>query len=248
MLLNDLVQDLLHGNKEWLRIESCGASLAASAGLVWLTIAEHKRSIRPSSLIVLYLLLMSTWDVFALTYNGLLDDRNASKGSIALGLAIRLAILTLECQEKTTIMKPKHRQRSPEETAGLLSSLLFWWLNGLLSRGNRSILRGSHLPALEKKMEAESLHRGILLSWDRRGMLNFRSRAPWGLDFLMFLVVLTRCNSKARDNLDAAESLVAVSFSAILISDIPAFKSSSIKIQSADFNRTGRSLCPGIYK
>jgi hypothetical protein len=63
-----------------------------------------------------------------------------------------------------------------------------------------------------------------------------------------FIFVLTRCNSKTRDNLDAAESLVAVSLSAILISDIPAFKSSDIKIQSADFNRTGRSLCPGIYK
>ncbi|KAL7898266.1 multidrug resistance-associated protein [Trichoderma sp. SZMC 28014] len=168
LLLIDFVHYLIDGNKEWLRIESCSASLAASAGLVWLTIAEHKRSIRPSSLIVLYLLLMSTWDVFALTYDGLFDDQNASKGSIALELAARLAILTLECQEKTSILKPKYRQHSPEETAGLLSSLLFWWLNGLLSRGNRSILRGSHLPALVKNMQAESLRRDILPSWDRR--------------------------------------------------------------------------------
>jgi hypothetical protein len=176
-----LVYDLIDGNKAWLRIDSCGASLAASAGLVWLTIAEHKRSIRPSSLIVLYLLLMSAWDVFALTYNGFFDDQDASKGSIAFKLAIRLAILTLESQEKTSILKPKYRQHSPEETAGLLSSVLFWWLNGLLSRGNRSILRGSHLPVLGKKMGAENLHRGILLSWERRGMLNFGSGDPWGL-------------------------------------------------------------------
>lgn len=191
---------------------------------------------------------MSAWDVFALTYNGFFDDQDASKRSIAFKLAIRLAILTLESQEKTFILKPKYRQHSPEETAGLLSSVLFWWLNGLLSRGNRSILRGSHLPALGKKMGAENLHRGILLSWDRRGMLNFGSGDPWGLGIHIFIFVLTRCNSKTRDNLDAAESLVAVSLSAILISDIPAFKSSDIKIQSADFNRTGRSLCPGIYK
>lgn len=168
------------GDKEWLRIESRSASLTASAGLVWLTIIEHKRSIRPSSLNVLYLLLMSTWDVFALTYNGLIDDQNGSKGSIAFKLAARLAMLTLECQEKTSILKPKYRQHSPEETAGLLSSLLFWWLNGLLSRGNRSILRGSQLPALEKKMEAENLRRGILLSWHRRGMLNFLGGDSWG--------------------------------------------------------------------
>lgn len=179
LLLNDLVSDLIDGNKEWLRIGSYGASLAASAGLVWLAIAEHKRSIRPSSLIVLYLLLMSTWDVFALTYNGLFDGQKAPKGSIAVGLALRLAVLTLESQEKTSILKSKYRQHSPEETAGLLSSLVFWWLNGLLSRGNRSILRGSHLPALEKKMEAENLHRGILLSWDRRGMFNFLSGDLW---------------------------------------------------------------------
>ncbi|KAK6448017.1 hypothetical protein FP744_10004267 [Trichoderma asperellum] len=168
LLLNDLVYDLIDGNTEWLRIASCSASLTASVGLVWLTITEHKRSIRPSSLNELYLLLMCTWDVFALTYDGLFDDQNGFKGSIALKLATRLAILAFECQEKTSILKPKYRQNSPEETAGLLSSLLFWWLNGLLSRGNRSILRGSHLPGLGKKMEAENLHRGILLCWDRR--------------------------------------------------------------------------------
>lgn len=118
---------------------------------------------------------MCTWGVFALTYNGLFDDQNDFKRSISVQLATRLAILTLECQEKTSILKPKYRQNSPEETTGVLSSLLFWWLNGLLSRGNRSILRGSHLPGLEKKMQAESLRHGILLSWDRRGMFKFVS-------------------------------------------------------------------------
>ncbi|KAL7797360.1 ABC transporter type 1, transmembrane domain-containing protein [Trichoderma ceciliae] len=41
-------------------------------------------------------------------------------------------------------------------------------MNGLLSRGNRSILRGGHLPRLERKMEAENLRWHILLSWDSR--------------------------------------------------------------------------------
>jgi ATP-binding cassette subfamily C (CFTR/MRP) protein 1 len=204
LLLNDLVLDLIDGNTEWLRIISYGASLAASAGLVRLAITEHKRSIRPSSLIVLYLLLTSVWDIFALTYKGLLDDQDTSKGSTAFKLATRLAILTLECQEKTSILKSKYRPQSPEETAGLLSSVLFWWLNGLLSRGYRSILRGTHLPALENRMEAENLRRGILLSWDRRCMF-LTSRG-----LIQILVpVLIRCNSKTRDAFDSSESLVA---------------------------------------
>lgn len=230
LLLVDLIYDFIDGNEEWLKIASHSASLIASAGLVWVTITEHKRSIRPSSLIVLYLLLMCTWGVFALTYDGLVDDHNGSKGSIALKLAIQLAILTLECQEKTSILKPKYRQHAPEETAGLLSSLFFWWLNGLLSRGNRSILRGNHLPALEKTMEAESLHRGILLSWDRRGMFKFLSGGLWALDMQILDSVLTRYNSKTRDTLDAAESLATESLRTIFISDIPTPKSSNFKI------------------
>ncbi|UKZ49723.1 hypothetical protein TrVGV298_003971 [Trichoderma virens] len=55
-----------------------------------------------------------------------------------------------------------------EETSGLISSLLFWWMNGLLSRGNRSILRGSQLPPLASELEAEGLRRDILPSWDSR--------------------------------------------------------------------------------
>jgi hypothetical protein len=172
-LLNNLIRYLTDNYTEWLGIASCGASLIASIGLVWLSTAEHKRSIRPSSFTVLYLFVTCVWDVFALTYDDFFDDRNGSKNDIVFVLATRLVILTLECQEKTSILSSKYRNLSPEETAGWLSSLFFWWMNGLLSRGNRSILRGSHLPRLEKKLEAGSLRRDILLSWDNRGKLKF---------------------------------------------------------------------------
>lgn len=170
ILLVDLALNLLEGHKERLETVSRSASLIASAGLVWLSVEEHKRSIRPSTLAVLYLLLTCTWDVFALTYPGFSEIRNGGRANAALvaGFASRLAILTLECQGKQSILTPKYSNRSPEETAGLISSLLFWWMNDLLSRGNRSILRGTQLPPLESELEAERLRRDILPSWDSR--------------------------------------------------------------------------------
>lgn len=170
ILLVDLALNLSEGHKELLETVSRSASLIASTLLVWLSVAEHKRSIRPSTLVVLYLLLTCAWDAFALTYPGFSEIRDGSRTNAALvaGFASRLAILTLESQEKQSILNTKYSNRSPEETAGLISSLLFWWMNGLLSRGNRSILRGSQLPPLGSRLEAERLRRDILPSWDNR--------------------------------------------------------------------------------
>ncbi|KAL7932586.1 P-loop containing nucleoside triphosphate hydrolase protein [Trichoderma chlorosporum] len=169
ILLVNLVWSLLEGRTGWLETVSRSASLIASAVLVRLSVAEHKRSVRTSTLTVLYLLLTCARDVFALSYPGFSDLWNG-RAHVALvaDFVSRFAILVLEYEEKTPILKPEYRNRSPEETAGFISSLLFWWMNGLLSRGNRSILRGSHLPPLETELKAERLRRDILPSWDRR--------------------------------------------------------------------------------
>ncbi|KAL7951361.1 P-loop containing nucleoside triphosphate hydrolase protein [Trichoderma barbatum] len=172
ILLADLILALSEGRAEWLDTASRGASLIASAGLVWLSAIEHRRSIRPSNLAVLYLLLTCVWDAFALTYPGFsgIRDDGKTRAALVAGFASRLAILILECQEKTSILTPKYSKQSPEETAGYISSVFFWWLNGLLSRGNRSILRGAHLPRLGRELEAESLRRDMLPSWESRSL------------------------------------------------------------------------------
>lgn len=170
ILLSDLVLALSQGRTECLGIVSRSAALAASVGLVWLSIAEHKRSIRPSNLIVLYLLLTIVFDTFALTYPGFSNVRSGGRNHALLvaEVASRAAMLLLESQDKTSILRSEYGRASPEETAGLISSVLFWWLNGLLSRGNRSILRGSHLPPLDSGLEAEGLRRKILETWENR--------------------------------------------------------------------------------
>ncbi|KAL6870410.1 P-loop containing nucleoside triphosphate hydrolase protein [Trichoderma novae-zelandiae] len=170
ILLSGLVLALTEGLTQWLEIASRSAALVASVGLVWLSIAEHKRSIRPSDLIVLYLLLTIAWNMFALTYPGFSNVRNGGRhhAFLVAEVAARVAILALESQGKTSILRSEYSKISPEETAGLISSMLFWWLNELLSRGNRSILRGSHLPPLDSELEAQGLRRNILKSWENR--------------------------------------------------------------------------------
>ncbi|KAH6606099.1 MRP-type ABC transporter [Trichoderma cornu-damae] len=99
-----------------LRVATHSASVVASVGLVWLSTVEHKRSIRPSSLTVLYLLLTSVWNILALTYFDFFDFRYDHGRYIVIELVSRLAILALECQNKTSILAPKEypaRQSSP---------------------------------------------------------------------------------------------------------------------------------------
>ncbi|KAK1251558.1 hypothetical protein MKX07_007037 [Trichoderma sp. CBMAI-0711] len=187
ILLSDLVLALSQGRTNWLDIASRSAALVASVGLVGLSIAEHKRSIRPSNLIVLYLLLSIVFDTFALTYPGFANVRSGGRSHAFLvaEAASRVAILVLESQEKTRILRSEYSNMSPEEAAGLIGSMLFWWLNGLLSRGNRSILRGSHLPPLDTELEAEGLRRKILKTWE--------NRSTKSESILTLLNVLLRC-------------------------------------------------------
>ncbi|PTB62314.1 hypothetical protein BBK36DRAFT_1172514 [Trichoderma citrinoviride] len=179
----------------WLAVLKPVAALVASAGLVWLSIAEHKRSIRPSDLIVLYLLLTVVFDTFALTYPGFSDVRNGGRNHAFLvaEVASRAAILVLESQEKTSILRSEYSRSSPEETTGLISSMLFGWLIGLLSRGNRSILRGSHLPPLDSELEAEGLRRKILKAWEHRFLLRCLAGPFFAATLPRLGLVIFRC-------------------------------------------------------
>jgi ATP-binding cassette subfamily C (CFTR/MRP) protein 1 len=51
-------------------------------------------------------------------------------------VAVKASLLFLEANSKTVYFSPPDTDRPPQETSGILSRSVFWWLNSLFLRGN----------------------------------------------------------------------------------------------------------------
>ncbi|KAI1609253.1 putative multidrug resistance-associated protein [Exophiala viscosa] len=110
---------------------------SAACLLFVLSCYEHSRSITPSTIIGLYLLLSLPFDAARLRTFYLLRGY-AAKGianSLALSLAIKFMVLITEAVEKRSILLEPYRDLPPETTSGIYSRSVFWWLNSLLRVG-----------------------------------------------------------------------------------------------------------------
>jgi ATP-binding cassette, subfamily C (CFTR/MRP), member 1 len=170
-------------------VSSCVGVLAA-IGISWLSFAEHRFSVRPSSSTTLYLMATMLLDLVYLTFPESCASRASQPGLwwITVGqLCARLAMLLAECQSKETLLIAKHHYLSPEETAGILSRTFFWWMNPLLVKGTTRILTINDLPTLDKPLAANTLRTAVLRSWDQRGLSpSYRCPTSWRVDLEMF--------------------------------------------------------------
>lgn len=193
------VYKLSYGAPDTLEVLTICLSLVASIVFVGLSAAEHRLTVKPSSLIVLYLLATAGCDAFELTYPGPaeaagMDGQTRAELTILAALA-RLVLLVLECLNKTSALAPKYRSLPPEETAGLLSKTFFWWVMDMLVIGTKRLLRIEDIPQLPTRVQGRPLRGAILKHWGRRGERD-------GL-FLAFVANLKK--RQARDQLHIAQ-------------------------------------------
>ncbi|PSR92117.1 P-loop containing nucleoside triphosphate hydrolase protein [Coniella lustricola] len=148
-------------------------SFIAAAALCCLLSVAHSRSPEPSSLAVIYLLASAGCDVLWLLFPGShnqgfsIPDLNAVL--VVLQVVVKLALLLLESSSKQGSLHAKYQSLSPEETAGLVQRVLFWWINPIIIRGTGTILKQQDLPPTGQSFSSEHLRRIILRSWDQRG-------------------------------------------------------------------------------
>ncbi|KAF5499422.1 ABC transporter ecdL [Colletotrichum fructicola] len=131
---------------------------------------EHSRSVRPSDLAIIYLLVSLACDAteFWLVYEGgKLYNDDALYMSIA-NLTLKLVLIIAGSRGKASILRNTGEQLSPEEVGGVLSRTFFWWINPILARGNKFVLSGDSLPSLHTELSSEVLRRRALRCWDQR--------------------------------------------------------------------------------
>lgn len=99
--------------------------------LSWL---EHSRSLRPSSLLGTYLLFTLLLDCARTRTAWRLGNRT-SGSLLATSDIVKFILIFLEARQKQSSFSKGGKEVGPEDTSGMYSRSLFWWLNGLLRSG-----------------------------------------------------------------------------------------------------------------
>ncbi|KAI7978013.1 hypothetical protein EIK77_009553 [Talaromyces pinophilus] len=81
-------------------------------------------------------------------------------------IAFKVGILLLEAQRKSKWVNWDEKEHSPEETSGIFSLGVFFWLNDIFLDGWKKVLTIKDLYPLDSSLSAESLHAKFLENMD----------------------------------------------------------------------------------
>lgn len=162
---------ILHALSPSLRTR---ATIAASAlalidalGLCMLSHSEHIRSVRPSAIINVYLLLTLPFDVARARTLWLSGATKSIAAVFTSTLGVKVMILIAEAIEKRGILIDRYRNSSPEVTSGIYSRSFFWWLNSLMTTGFRRVIQNEDLYPIDEEMSSAFLKDRGELVWSR---------------------------------------------------------------------------------
>jgi ATP-binding cassette, subfamily C (CFTR/MRP), member 1 len=138
--------------------------LGVGAAVV-LVALEHRRSVRSSSIVLVYLLAAIASD--AVQLRTLLIRRYLPNISVLIctSIACKATLLVLESLSKRSYLKPSDIAYSPEEMSNVFERSVLWWLNSLFLSGNSRILSQSDLCPLDRGLYSSNLSRRMHKSW-----------------------------------------------------------------------------------
>lgn len=132
-----------------------------------LSILEHERCRRPSTILTIYLILAILFDATKARTAWLAWQQTSPRGSLAYPAILvsigvfKFLILVAESVEKFRWLLPQDGlkyEASHEETGGLLNLGVFFWLNSLFMRGYSNIMHVDQLYPLDRAMSSRHLH------------------------------------------------------------------------------------------
>ncbi len=147
---------------------SLAASLFATAStacLAAISYWEHDRSISPSSIIAVYLLVSGFCDAVVLRTLWLRQEVGLVTYIRAWILILKVVIFVLESRNKEDYLEASYRKASPEALGGIVSRSLFWWLTPTLRRGYYTSLELDDLPYLDPKLSIPQLQARFANVW-----------------------------------------------------------------------------------
>ncbi|KAH6604280.1 hypothetical protein Trco_007726 [Trichoderma cornu-damae] len=138
-------------------------SSVATVAAFFLSRASHGRSPRPSTVLDLYLSLLSLLDIARTRTLWLLAADSPIPILMTVNLSLTLFALMLESIEESKRLS----QGSPEEFSGIWARTSFTWLIPLLKMGYAKVLSQDDLPNLDSRLQSRVLRRQLVTTWSK---------------------------------------------------------------------------------
>lgn len=135
--------------------------------MTWLSYVDHQRSLRPSTLLSLYLSVLVILDIARVRTLWLIDSTSGSPAALTATFTLTFVALCLESVEKYSSLKEENRFGAPEEYTGFWKRTAFSWLVATFRAGYSKIITVEDLPKLDSKLQSHILREKLVGTWSK---------------------------------------------------------------------------------
>jgi ATP-binding cassette subfamily C (CFTR/MRP) protein 1 len=140
-------------------------TIVGIGGVGWLSYIGHQRSLRPSTLLSLYLSALVILDIPRVRTLWLIGRVNGEATLMTATLIFTAVALLLESTEKRSSVVEEKRFGAPEEYSGFWTRTAFAWLTATFRVGYSKILVQDDLPILDTQLQGNLLHQNLVRTW-----------------------------------------------------------------------------------
>lgn len=146
-------------------VPASALSLTGAVVMGAVTYINHDRSVRPSTILCIYLLFSAILDIGQARTLYLRRGGSVIPAVFTTGLALKVVCLAAEMVEKRRLLRMPYRSYPPEALGGIVNRSVFWWLNSLLIRGYSKPLVLGDLFGLDEDLKSETLRERFRAKW-----------------------------------------------------------------------------------
>ena len=154
-------------NRTKTSIPAAALSFMASSALLLLSSLEHTRSVRPSSIINVYILFSLLFDIPQARTLWLRSGPQSVPAIFTTGVSAKIAILYLEARSKRRSLFPPYRVYAPEALVSFYDRTVLWWLNPLFMQGYRSLISYEKLYNIEADLSSKDIEENFQPAWTK---------------------------------------------------------------------------------
>ncbi|KAH8658409.1 hypothetical protein BX600DRAFT_469082 [Xylariales sp. PMI_506] len=154
-------------NADGETIAANAVAFVASLVLCHLSFLEHGRTVKPSTLLTLYLLVIAVYDSINLlrALSPLPEDLSLQL-ALSIGTAgLEVLLFVVESLSKRSYLRQPYQELPVEQTIGVVNKAFLFWINDLILLGNAKILSVTDLPALDDPLKSEPLRQRMEAAW-----------------------------------------------------------------------------------
>lgn len=140
---------------------SCAATVAALAVLF----TSHRRAIRPSTILSLYLSAAVILGIARVRTLWILGNAVYEASLATASLVLAAFALLLESAKSAPIVGSEKVVNTPEVYSGFWNRIAFAWLSATFRLGYAKVISVNDLPDLDPKLESSVLHKTLNMAW-----------------------------------------------------------------------------------